>query len=631
MQLKEEVKNFPQQPGIYMIRSEGKVIYVGKSASLRDRVKSYFNSGKAGSVKTKNLREEADEVDYIVTDSEVEALILEENLIKEYRPKYNILLKDNKRYPYIKLTDEKFPQLKVSRKRGDESGELYGPYIDSGAMRETLDTIEKIFPVRDCSWKPEDGYRRPCLRYHIDLCPAPCAGKADRDSYMESIEKIRNLLKGKIGEIASQLREKMELASSNKDFEKAAEWRDKLESLKKISRDQNVRLSDELDRDFIALSVETGTEKDRETRGTIQVFFVRAGRITGQDSFDLEFPPEEDSPAILSGFIKKFYSNRRVIPAEIYVEEKPEDASTIERWLEESRSGKVEIKIPKRGQKKKILDMVSRNARYGRGKSREVDSDTEQTPGNKGVEELKRVLNLPTPPHRIEGYDVSNISGTDSVGSMVVFEGGRSTNRKYRRFRIEGKDGPDDYLMLQEVLRRRFTHGLDTDGSDKDKDREADESFSKFPDLILIDGGKGQLSAATEVLESLSMDNIPIVGLAKEYEEVFRPGKPAPIGFSRDSEGLKLLQRIRDEAHRFAVDYHRRLRQKRTVRSSLDSIKGIGPKRKKVLLNTFNSVERVRNASLEELKSISEIPDKVAERVAEFFEEDPGKRSNRSN
>lgn len=626
MQLKEEVKNFPQKPGVYIIRSEGEVIYVGKSGSLKDRVRSYFNSGKPDSVKTKNLRDEADEVDYIVTDSEVEALILEENLIKEYRPKYNVLLKDNKRYPYIKITDEKFPQLEVSRKRGDGSGELFGPYIDSGAMRKTLDTIEKIFPVRDCSWKPEDGYRRPCLRYHIDLCPAPCAGKADRDEYMESIEKIRGLLKGKIGEIADQLKEMMEIASKDKDFEKAAEWRDKLEALKKITRDQNVRLSDELDRDFIALSIEEKSGENGGAPGTIQVFFIRAGRITGQDSFDLEFPSEEETPAILSGFIKKFYSNRRVIPAEIYVEEMPEDLSVIKKWLSESRAGKVEIKVPERGQKKKILDMASRNARYGRSKARGVGTGRKKSAPDRGVEEIQEVLGLPSPPHRIEGYDVSNISGTDSVGSMVVFEGGRSTNRKYRRFRIREEDGPDDYLMLQEVLRRRFQHGLDA--GNEETDGETDESFSKFPDLILIDGGKGQLSAATTVLESLSMDNIPVIGLAKEYEEVYRPGEPTPVEFSRDSEGLKLLQRIRDEAHRFAVDYHRRLRQKRTVRSSLDSIEGVGPKRKKVLLNTFNSVERVRNASLEELKSISEIPDKVAERVAEFFSEEPDNRPN---
>ncbi|MFB6290426.1 MAG: excinuclease ABC subunit UvrC [Candidatus Bipolaricaulia bacterium] len=627
MKLKEEVKNFPEQPGIYMIRSKGKVIYVGKSASLRDRVRSYFNSGKAGSVKTKNLREEADEVDYIVTDSEVEALILEENLIKEYRPKYNVLLKDNKRYPYIKLTDEKFPQLKVSRKRGDESGELYGPYIDSGAMRKTLDTIEKVFPVRDCSWKPEDGHRRPCLRYHIDLCPAPCAGKADRDSYMESIDKIRDLLKGRIGEVAEELRKKMKLASESRDFEKAAEWRDKLEALKKISRDQNVRLSDELDRDFIALAVKEKEVSEGGARGTIQVFFVRAGRITGQDSFDLEFPSREEPSTILNGFIKKFYSSRRVIPAEIYVEEKPDDASTIEKWLEDSRSGKVEIKIPVRGQKKRILEMASRNARYGRKGTRSTGSEAGQATERRGVEELKEVLNLRTAPHRIEGYDVSNISGTDSVGSMVVFEDGSSKNRKYRKFNLKGEEDPDDYRMLKQVLRRRFMHGME-DEHLEGEEVEVDESFSRFPDLVLIDGGKGQLSAVTEVLESLSMDNIPVVGLAKEYEEVYRPGEPGPVGFSRDSEGLKLLQRVRDEAHRFAVDYHRRLRQKRTVRSSLDSIKGIGPKRKKVLLNTFNSVERIREASLEELKTVSGVSDKVAERVVEFFGEDRGPNSN---
>ena len=619
MQLRQEVKDFPKKPGVYIIRSEGEVIYVGKSASLRNRVKSYFHSGKAGSVKTKKLREEADEVDYIVTDSEVEALILEENLIKEYRPKYNVLLKDNKRYPYIKLTDEKFPQLEVSRKRGEDPGELYGPYIDSGAMRKTLDTIEKIFPIRDCSWKPEDGHRRPCLRYHIDLCPAPCAGKADRETYMESIEKIRDLLKGKIGEVAKELRKKMELASEARDYEKAAEWRDKLKALKKISRDQNVRFRDELDRDFIAISIE-GEADNGGLSGTIQVFFVRAGRITGQDSFDLEFPSRDEPSAILNGFIKKFYSNRRVIPAEIYVEEKPDDASTIEDWLSESRSGKVEIRVPERGKKKNILSMASRNARYERGRDAGHDSGSEGAVARRGVDELQDVLDLPGPPHRIEGYDISNISGTDAVGSMVVFEGGKSSKRKYRSFKISGEAGPDDYRMLKQVLKRRFMRGLG--GDDEQENEDIDESFSRFPDLILIDGGKGQLSAATDVLESVSMANIPVVGLAKEYEEVYRPGRGRPAEFPDDSEGLKLLQRVRDEAHRFAVDYHRRLRQKRTVRSSLDSIRGVGPKRKKALLNTFNSVERIRKASLEELKSVPGLPEGVAERVAEFFSRD---------
>lgn len=618
MNLKEEVKDFPEEPGVYIIRSTGEVIYVGKSASLRDRVMNYFNSGKATRVKTKSLREEADEVDYIVTDTEVEALVLEENLIKEYRPKYNVLLRDNKRYPYLKLTDEEFPQLEVSRKRGDESGELFGPYTDSGAMRETLDTIEKIFPIRDCSWSPEDGYRRPCLRYHIDLCPAPCAGKADKESYMETVDRIRDLLKGKIKRVEATLREKMEQASRGRDFEKAAEWRDKIEALGKISRGQNVRLKNELDRDFIALNRKPAEGSDLGNRGVIQVFFVRSGRISGQDSFHVEFPPEEEKPSILGGFVKKFYANRRVVPREIYVEEKPEDHETIEEWLSDFRSGRVEFIVPKRGQKKRVLEMAKRNARYDRDLVGGSGQGEGKSPGEKGAQELKEVLGLPAAPARIEGYDISNISGADSVGSMVVFENGRASKDMYRRFNIE-EEGPDDYAMLKRVLRRRFLHGS---GSDSDNGEEVDESFSRFPDLILIDGGKGQLNASREALDSLSMGDIPVIGLAKEFERVFRPEQEEPVGFERDSEGLKLLQRIRDEAHRFAVSYHRRLRQKRTVRSSLDAIEGVGPKRKKALLRAFNSVEGISKASLGELKDVSGVPEPVAERIRGFFKED---------
>ncbi len=620
--MKEEVKNFPEEPGVYLIRSGGEVIYVGKSSSLRDRVMSYFGGGKATTIKTRSLRDEADGIDYIVTDSEVDALVLEENLIKEHRPKYNVLLKDNKRYPYLKITDEKFPQLEVSRKRGDRSGELFGPYIDSGAMRETLDTVEKIFPIRNCSWKPEDGYRRPCLRYHIDLCPAPCAGKTDRSSYMESVERIRDLLKGRTGKVEERLRERMELASEHRDYEKAAEWRDKLEALKQVSRDQSVRMSDELDRDFIALEVEGAGKSEGTQQGTIQIFFVRAGRISGQDSFEVEFPSSSERSTVLGGFIRKFYSNRRVIPAEIYVETEPDDVSTIEKWLAEARSGGVEIKVPQRGQKRKVLEMTRRNARYG-GRRGRKETKGEGRPIEAGLRELRETLELPAPPGRIEGYDVSNISGSDAVGAMVVFEEGRSENGDYRRFKLRETGEPDDYRMIGEILRRRFLHGARGEDSEE-MEGEVDESFSRFPDLILIDGGKGQLSAATEVLRSLSMANIPVLGLAKEFEEVYRPGESSPVGFSRDSPGLKLLQRVRDEAHRFAVDYHRRLRQKRTVRSSLDSIQGVGPKRKQKLLSTFNSVERIGEASLEELKSVPGLPEKVAKRVIKFFREDRG-------
>ncbi len=603
MQLSERVKDFPREPGVYIIRSRGEVIYVGKSASLRGRVRSYFGSSSATSLKTRALREEADDIDYIVTDSEVEALILEENLIKEYRPRYNVLLKDNKSYPYLQITDEKFPRVAVTRRRGEVEGELYGPYTDAGAMRETLDALEKIFPIKDCGWSAEDGPRRPCLRYHIGRCSAPCAGKVDRETYLDYVEGIREILKGNYDRVAEVLRENMEKAAARNDFEKAAEWRDKITAVKTISNRQRVRLKDRLDRDFIAMD-------RKEEMGVIQIFFVRRGRISGQDSFEMEFPPEEADGAIIGGFIKKFYRNRGVIPEEIYVEKTPPDAETIEAWLAGVRSGTVEIVTPQRGAKKRVLEMAKRNARFNYQPA--LSSGKEDN--GEALLELEGELGLPGPPERIEGYDISNISGEDAVGSMVVFTDGRMNKADYRRFKISGSSGPDDYGMLKQVLRRRFGR-MDRGNGDEDG------SFSSFPDLVLIDGGKGQLNAGLEVINGLGLGGVNLIGLAKEFEEVYQPGSSGPVGFERDSEGLQLLQRVRDEAHRFALDYHRRLRQKRTVRSSLDSIKGVGPRRKAQLLEVFKSVEGVRRASLEEIKSIPNMPEKVAERIHEFFGE----------
>ncbi len=607
MQLKDSIKDFPQESGVYIIRSQGKVIYVGKSASLRDRIHSYFSPNKSTSLKTKLLREDADDIDYIVTESEVEALILEENLIKEYRPRFNVLLKDNKRYPYLKITDEDYPKVVVTRNRESDSSEVFGPYANAGAMRRTLDTLRQIFSIKDCSWTNDDGPRRPCLRYHIGRCSAPCAGKITKEKYMESVDQIREILKGRYQRVIDLLEDKMGSASSDHDYEKAAEWRDKIQAVKKIANRQRVRLNDELDRDFLALDTRDGS-------GIVQIFFVRRGRISGQDSFELEFPSGERKNSIIGEFIKKFYASRDIIPEEIYVQMEPRDKSTIEDWLEKIRSEKVNIIVPKRGVKKEILEMAKRNAKFNFRPTGTRSNDS--TVG--GLLALQESLNLATPPKRIEGYDISNTSGTDAVGSMVVFLNGKPSPSDYRRFKISELTAPDDYEMLKQVLRRRFIHGRKDMDADK-KNEEIDQSFATFPNLILIDGGKGQLNSAVEVLGKLNMDNIPAISLAKEYEQVFEPYRGAPVGFDRGSDGLKLLQRVRDEAHRFALDYHRRLRQKRTVRSSLDSIKGVGPKRKAQLLNTFNSVEGIRKASLEELKSLPRIPEKVAKRIFDFF------------
>lgn len=600
MLLKDKVSEFPEEPGVYVIRSKGEVIYVGKSASLRGRVQSYFHSNSSTSAKTRALREEADDIDYIVTESEVEALILEENLIKEHRPRYNVLLKDNKRYPYLKITSEKFPAVVVTRRRSDSDGELFGPYTDAGAMRETLDTLKKIFPIKDCSWSAADGKRRPCLRYYIGRCSAPCAGKIDEDGYQEYIDKVRDVLNGNHDKVIDSLREKMEEAAEKNEFEKAAEWRDKICALEKIGDTHNVRLNDELDRDFVAL-------ERRADEGVIQVFFVRRGRISGQDSYQLEFPPNEEDGTVVGEFLKKFYANRGVIPAEILVSAKPDDRDIIEEWLGELRSGEVEIKVPRRGSKRKVLEMAGRNAKFTFGPGEVSKAEN----GERGVIQLMSELGLETPPKRIEGYDISNISGTDSVGSMVVFTDGKKDKSNYRRFKISDITGPDDYGMIKQVLRRRFIH--------EDRSEEDDESFSTYPDLLLIDGGKGQVNAVADVMEELDLADVPLIGLAKEFEDVYKPGESEPLDIDKDSEGLQLLQRVRDEAHRFALDYHRRLRQKRTVRSSLDSIDGVGPKRKSQLINAFKSVEGVRKASLEEIKALPNMPENVAERIYHFL------------
>ncbi|MFP3952542.1 MAG: excinuclease ABC subunit UvrC [Candidatus Acetothermia bacterium] len=600
MQLKERVRDFPREPGVYIIRSRGEVIYVGKSASLRDRVRSYFHSSSSTSLKTRVLRDEADDIDYIVTDSEVEALILEENLIKEYRPRYNVLLKDNKSYPYLQITEEEYPRVVVTRRRGQVDGEVFGPYTDAGAMRETLDALEKIFPIKDCGWSAEDGGRRPCLRYHIGLCSAPCAGKVDRETYLEYVDGIRGILKGNYREAIGVLREHMEEAAGRNDFEKAAEWRDKIQAVKKISNKQRVRLKDKLDRDFIAMD-------RKEDGGVIQIFFVRRGRISGQDSFEMEFPREEKDETIIASFVQKFYRNRAVIPEEIYVEKLPADVETIEAWLSDVRSGGVEIIVPRRGAKKRILEMAERNARFS-FKSGDTSRAGER---REALLDLQSRLGLPALPERIEGYDISNISGEDAVGSMVVFTDGQEDRSAYRRFKISEVSGRDDYRMIKQVLRRRLGR-VDDPG-------EEDESFASLPDLILIDGGKGQLSAGEEAVHDLGLDGVNLIGLAKEFEEVYQPGSSEPVGFDQESQALKMLQRVRDEAHRFALDYHRRLRQKRTVRSSLDSIRGVGPKRKAQLLNTFKSVEGVRRASLSEISAIPNMPEKVAERIYRFF------------
>ncbi len=600
--MKQKIEELPEKPGVYIIRSRGVEIYVGKAKSLRDRVKNYLPSRNQNSVKTKALVEEMDDIEYIVTETPAEALVLEENLIKEHRPKYNIQLKDNKSYPYVKITEEKFPKIELVRRREEmeEDAEYFGPFTQVTALRDTLKTIDRIFPLRDCNWSPEQGPRRPCLRYYIDECHAPCRGEISEEEYRKEVEKAKKLLTGEKDEVIEELRRKMEKASEKKMYEQAAEWRDKIEAVKKLGKSEGkVRISDTTDQDYIVLT-------RKESVGLVQLFFLRNGRIKGADSMEVEYPEDASTPEILNGFISSFYSDKGTIPGKIYVSQKPAEIDTLAAMLSDFRESKVTIAVPKRGEKREVLEMAKRNASFN---LRDFVGDPKGE-NEKALKELEEKLNLPHPPKRIEGYDISNISGSDAVGSMVVFENGRPKNDQYRKFKIKKTGGPDDYRMLREVLRRRLK---------RLEEKEGGESFRKRPDLLIIDGGKGQLSSVRAVLDKLGFADLHTAALAKEYEEIFLPARQEPVILPKDSPGLKLLQRIRDEAHRFAVNYHKKLRQKRTVRSSLGSIKGIGPKRKNQLLTKFGSVSRIGEATLEELKDVEKIPEEVAERDHNFY------------
>ncbi|MFP4588429.1 MAG: excinuclease ABC subunit UvrC [Candidatus Bipolaricaulota bacterium] len=606
MQLKNQVAKFPQKSGVYLIESEGEVVYIGKASSLRDRVQSYFYSDQSTPYKIKALKKQMTDIDYIVTDSEVEALILEESLIKEHQPKFNIQLKDNKRYPYVKIIDEKYPRIKLVRRRKDDGADYFGPYTNVSALRETLKTIEELTPVRRCSWNSEKGTRRPCLRYHMGTCPAPCAGKISREEYLKSVESVQALLQGNYEGLTDQLVEQMEKAASEKDYERAARWRDRIRSVKKITAKQKVRIGDQADQDYIAVASQVRS-------AMVQVFFVRNGNIKGQDNYELALPEKTTIEEILDSFLVEFYRAGRVIPAKIYVPATPTELETITTWLEESRGSKVDIHVPQRGKKRQILLMAKRNAHS----NLERISVNETGEGPSTLAELAEKFDLPHLPDRIEGYDISNISGSDAVGSMVVFEGAQPKKPDYRKFRIQEGGGPDDYKMLQEILRRRLNRGFKNQ-----KDDSSGEGFAEIPDLIVIDGGKGQLQAARNTLQEFGLGDLPLLAIAKQFEEVFLPHRASPVQFEENSEALKLLQRIRDEAHRFAVSYHRRIRQKRTIRSSLDSIDGVGPKRKKALLNLFGSTKAIGEASLAELKQVPNLPAPVAERVYDFFQEE---------
>ncbi|WP_333887731.1 excinuclease ABC subunit UvrC [Clostridium sp.] len=612
----KQLKILPDKPGVYLMKNSlGEVIYVGKAKVLKNRVRQYFQNSKNHSEKVKTMVKHISEFEYIVTDSEMEALVLECNLIKKYRPRYNILLKDDKIYPLIKITlNEDFPRIICARNKIKDGAKYFGPYISTSAVYETMEIIKKIFPIRDCRLNIKRGNvkGRPCLNYHIGLCRAPCAGYITKEEYGEIISGVIEFLSGKNKDIIKKLKHDMDILSQNMEFEKAAELRDKIFALEKIMEKQKITTGSFEDEDFINIHSD---EKD----SCIQVFFSRTGKIIGREHFIIEDTQDIPKSEIVANFIKEFYGGTAYIAKTIYV---PEiyDIQLLEDWLSIKKNSKVYIKIPQKGEKKLILNLVEKNARTTL-KNFKFKFIQDKEMYETSLEELMKILNLDDIPHRIEAYDVSNIQGVDSVGTMVVFENGRAKHNDYRRFKINGVKGANDYESMKEILRRRFQNGMEEIKRIKEKELEFSAGkFSLFPDLILMDGGKIQVNAALEVLKEIHI-NIPVCGMVKDDKHRTRGliyGNEE-MAISRDSNTIKLITRIQDEVHRFAVTYHRSLRSKRVLHSVLEDIPNVGVKRRKELLKKFLSVENIKKASIEELISTPSIDMRTAESIVSYF------------
>ncbi len=594
---------------------QGKIIYVGKAVSLKNRVRQYFQSSKNHSPKVRIMVENIWDFEYIMTDSELEALILECNLIKEHRPKYNILLKDDKDYPYIKITmEEDYPRILLTRTVNKDKNLYFGPYGSTKVVRDTIDVIKKLFPIRTCkknlnSIKKGD---RPCLYYHINQCQGPCQGNIDKEDYRKVIGDVCKFLDGKYGDLIDDLKHKMDAAAKNLNFEKAASLRDKISSIEKVMEKQKIISLDMLDQDVIAIAL-------GETESIVQMFFIRSGKLTGSEQFILDSENVYNAKEILSSFLKQFYLTSTFIPKEVLLQHEIEEALIIERWLTSKRGNRVYIKVPRKGNKKKIVDMALKNALEALEiLKQKMTMERARTIG--ALEELAQILNLTYIPTRIEAFDISNTLGKDSVGSMVVFEKGKPVKSDYRRFRIRWIEGPDDYASIEQVIERRFKRGLKEKAKLEFENKDPRKGkFSIMPDLILIDGGKGQLNAATGRLRKLNIDFIPTISLAEKSNEVYMIGMEEPVAFPQNSLSLQLLQRIRDEAHRFAITYHRSLRGKSNIRSILEDIPNIGPNRRRALLSHFKSIEAIRRSNLEELSKVEGMNLKAAQSIVEYF------------
>ena len=599
------------------------IIYVGKAISLKNRVRQYFQSSRNKTAKIEKMVSRIARFEYIITDSELEALVLECNLIKEHRPKYNTMLKDDKTYPYIKVTvDEEFPRVQFSRMMKKDKNRYFGPYTSAGAVNDTIDLIHKLWKIRTCSRNlPKDiGKERPCLNYHIKQCNAPCQGYVSREEYAQSVTQVLEFLNGNHKPVLKMLEEQMMAASDEMEFEKAIEYRELINSVKQIAQKQKITSQSMEDRDIVAMA------RDQED-AVVQVFFVRDGKIIGREHFHVDVATAEDEKQIIGSFVKQFYAGTPFIPREIWVQQEFREMRLIQDWLTKRRGQAVKFVVPKKGQKNRLVELAAKNAEMVLSQDKEkIKREELRTIG--AMNQIGEWLGL-NHVKRIEAFDISNISGFESVGSMVVYEDGRPKRNDYRKFKIRTVQGPNDYASMEEVLTRRFAHGLDElkelKTSSAEDGTEADDaakfgSFTRFPDLIMMDGGRGQVNIALKVLESLGLA-IPVCGMVKDDHHRTRGlyFNNVEIPIDRFSEGFKLITRIQDEAHRFAIEYHRSLRSKDQVKSVLDEIEGIGPTRRKALMKKFQSLEAVRDASLEELAATEGMNRRAAESVYTFF------------
>lgn len=608
--IEEELKKLPAKPGVYLMHDEkDEIIYVGKAISLKNRVRQYFQASRNKGAKIDQMVTHIARFEYIVTDSELEALVLECNLIKEHRPKYNTMLMDDKTYPFIKVTvDEDYPRILFARQMKKDKAKYFGPYTSAGAVKDTIDLIRKLYHIRTCNRNlPKDiGKERPCLNYHIKQCFAPCQGYISKEEYSKNIQQALHFLGGNYDTILKTLEEKMQEASENLEFEKAIEYRELLNSVKQIAQKQKITNSDGEDKDILAVATE-------EEDAVVQVFFIRSGRLIGRDHFYLRIAEGEEESVILESFIKQFYAGTPYIPRELMLPEEIDGMELLEQWLTKKRGHRVYIRVPQKGQKEKLVELARKNAELVLSKDKErLKREEGRTIG--AVKEIEKLLGLQNI-SRMEAFDISNTNGFASVGSMIVYERGKPKRNDYRKFKIKGVQGADDYASMEEVLTRRFEHGL----REKEDGKELG-SFTTFPDLIMMDGGKGQVNVALQVLDKLHL-NIPVCGMVKDDNHRTRGlyYNNVEIPIDRNSEGFRLITRIQDEAHRFAIEFHRKLRSQGQVHSILDDIPGVGPARRKALMKHYMSLDRIKNATVEELKELPSMNEKSAKEVYNFF------------